>query len=87
MSNPRNIAGRYGLNILIGIDQLMNTLAGGDPDETYSSRLGRIKRMHGGEIPWTRPIPKLIERVLDRIDHGHAEKSIEGDEGKDELFL
>jgi hypothetical protein len=29
------------LNILISIDQLVNTIFGGSPDETISSRLGR----------------------------------------------
>jgi len=33
--------GKYLLNILISIDQLGNTFAGGDPDETISSRLGK----------------------------------------------
>ena len=32
---------KYFKNILIAIDQLLNTLAGGDPDWTISSRLGR----------------------------------------------
>jgi hypothetical protein len=32
---------RYVMNILIGIDQLGNTLMFGDPDETISSRAGR----------------------------------------------
>ncbi len=33
--------GKYFLNILISIDQLGNTLLGGSPDETVSSRVGR----------------------------------------------
>jgi len=33
---------RYFKNILIGIDQLINTLFLGDPDETISSRTGSI---------------------------------------------
>jgi len=32
---------QYIKNILTAIDQLINTLAGGDPDWTISSRLGR----------------------------------------------
>ena len=32
---------KYFLNILISIDQFVNVLFGGDPDETISSRLGR----------------------------------------------
>lgn len=32
---------RYFWRVLISIDQLLNTVAGGDPDETLSSRLGK----------------------------------------------
>ncbi len=50
--------GKWLLNILISIDQLGNTIAGGDPDETISSRLGKLKVKHGGKIPWRRPVSK-----------------------------
>jgi len=60
--------GKYLLNILISIDQLGNTFAGGDPDETISSRLGKMKRKHGGSIPWRRPLSKIIDMGLDKID-------------------
>lgn len=81
-----NPVGQYFFNILIGIDQLGNTLWGGDPDETISSRLGKIKKKNGGKIPWTRPLPKIIDYGLDRIDPNHSIKSIEPDEGKDAVF-
>lgn len=37
---------KYIWNLLIAIDQLFNTILGGDPDETMSSRMGKaiIKR-------------------------------------------
>jgi hypothetical protein len=35
---------QYLFNILVSIDQFGNTLAGGAPDETISSRLGRNYR-------------------------------------------
>ena len=35
---------KYFLNVLIGVDQLGNTILGGDPDETISSRLGKMKK-------------------------------------------
>lgn len=75
--------GRYVLNLLISLDQFGNSILAGDPDETISSRLGRIKRKWGGAIPWTRPVAKLTDWVLDRIDPGHSIRSIEPDEGKD----
>lgn len=65
-------------NILISIDQLGNTLAGGDPDETISSRSGKAKR--DGKL-WGR----LMCRFLNVFDPGHCEGAIESDEGKDEL--
>ena len=39
-----NLASRYLWNVLLSLDQLGNSLLGGDPDETISSRVGRIKR-------------------------------------------
>lgn len=73
--------GRYLLNILISIDQLANTLAGGDPDETISSRIGKIKLAHEGVIPWTSPLVKVIDCLLERIDPNHSIDAIEYDEG------
>ena len=74
---------KYLLNFLISIDQLGNTICGGDPDETISSRLGKLKVRHGGTIPWWRPISKLVDWGLDQIDPGHSVDAIEPDEGKD----
>ena len=75
---------KYFYNVLIGLDQLGNTLAGGDPDETISSRLGKIKRNHKGAIPWRRhPLAWLIDRGLEEVDPGHSIDSIEEDEGDD----
>ena len=74
------------MNILISIDQLGNTLAGGDPDETISSRLGKIKLKYGGSIPWYRPLSKIVDWGLDKIDPGHSVDAIEEDEGSDAIF-
>jgi hypothetical protein len=73
--------GRWAMNILLSIDQLGNSLLGGDPDETISSRLGRIKLKWGGKIPWSRPVARLTELVLNRIDKDHCVEAIEQDEG------
>lgn len=77
---------KYILNILIGVDQLGNIILGGDPDETISSRLGKIKIKHNGNIPWKRPLSKIIDHGLDKIDKNHSIESIEYDEGKDAIF-
>lgn len=78
--------GKWILNILISIDQLGNTILGGDPDETISSRLGKIKVKHGGRIPLYRPLSKAVDWGLDRIDPNHSIDAIEKDEGKDAIL-
>ena len=72
---------KYLKNILISIDQLINTILGGDPDMTISARLGRYYRG-----TW-------IERLVDWMfkwqgnKSGHCENADywESDEGKDAL--
>ena len=78
--------GKYFLNFLISIDQLGNTILGGDPDETISSRLGKLKCRHGGTIAWYRPISKVIDWGLDKIDPNHSTDAIEEDEGSEAIL-
>lgn len=77
---------KWVLNILIGIDQLGNALVGGDPDETISSRLGKLKLKHGGTIPRTRPLSKIIDMGLNAIDPNHSIDAIEHDEGENAIY-
>lgn len=72
----RSRFGQYVFNILYSVDQFFNTVAGGDPDETISSRLGKMAR--DGKL---RLLPGLIVRFLDRIDADHCKDAIENDEG------
>ena len=74
-------------NNLIALDQKWNTVFGGDPDETISSRLGKLKLKHGGTIPWSRPLSKIIDSGLDVIDKNHSIDAIEKDEGEDALWI
>jgi len=67
---------RYFWNVVVSLDQLVNTLFGGDPDETISSRLGKRNWWLGRFICW----------VLDKFDKNHCEKVLEHDEGKDGLW-
>jgi len=76
---------RYLLNLLVALDQLANSLLAGDPDETISSRLGRIKRAHGGQVPLSRPVAKALDTCLNILDPGHSLSSIEPDEGSNGL--
>ena len=78
--------GKWIVNVLIGIDQLGNAFVGGDPDETISSRLGKLKVRHGGKIPWRRPLSKIIDWGLDKIDPNHSVDAIEADEGNDAIL-
>lgn len=75
-------ASRYFWNILIAIDQLLNTVFGGDPDETISSRVGKCRDRHGGTLPWY--LKWLV--FLEYLDPGHLTKTQEQDQGKDEVW-
>jgi len=76
---------RYLVNLLISLDQFLNSVLAGDPDETISSRIGRIKLKWGGVIPRWRVFTRITDRILDRIDPGHSLDAIEEDEGFDGL--
>ena len=70
---------RYLFNVLIGIDQLANTLIGGYPDETISSRAGKGRIM--GSPFWT-VAAFVIDLLFLPFERNHCFKSIEYDEGK-----
>ena len=67
---------KYIFNFLISIDQLGNTLLGGDPDETISSRCA--KRQHIWYWKW-------LGLFLEFVDPGHLEWALEEDEGDQAL--
>lgn len=67
---------RYLWNLLISLDQLANTVMGGSPDETISSRAG--KAMREG-----RRWGCILCQLLNWIEPDHCAKSIEPDEGGD----
>jgi hypothetical protein len=64
---------RYLFNLAIAIDQMVNTLLGGDPDETLSSRCGKSRCR----------FCKWLCAVMERFDYRHCAESIEADEGGD----
>lgn len=64
----------YWKGVLIALDQLLNALAGGWPDETYSSRCWRWS-LQGRDWP---------RRVVDGVawlfhDHNHCRESFESE--------
>lgn len=60
---------QYLWNILVSIDQLFNTLFGGSPDETLSSRVGRNYR---GTF-----IEKSINFAFSWYEDDHCQNNIE----------
>ena len=72
-------------NIALAVDQFFNVVLGGSPDETISSRLGKLKRAHGGTLPWSHPVSKIVDFGLDKIDPNHSIDAIEDDEGDDDV--
>ena len=62
--------GRRAWTLAVSYDQLANAAFGGHEDETISSRAGRARRQ--GKR-WA----CLLCRLLDRLDPGHCERSIE----------
>lgn len=71
----------YLWNLLIAIDQLANTVCGGDPDETISSRLGKWHREGISKKSFRLIIYKVINVIVEWFQKDHFKKSIEVDEG------
>ena len=69
---------RYLLNLCLIADQLVNTLAGGDPAETISSRVGKYARAN--EYPW---LADFIDALFWK---GHCAAAIEEDRGGDAVI-
>jgi hypothetical protein len=67
----------YVWNLLISVDQLVNTIFGGHPDETISSRCGK-------RLPHCTFCRRLC-RFLDRIEYRHCVNTIEEDEGHESV--
>lgn len=70
---------RYLYNLLIVLSQFCNTILGGDPDETMSSRIGKGAR-RGNKFYI------FFSRFLDIFEKNHCKEAIEEDEGKDAIF-
>ena len=62
--------GGYTMNVLVGIDQLGNTILAGEPDETISARAGRNASKRG----W-----RVLAAGLNKIDPNHVEDAIESE--------
>lgn len=71
---------KYLKNLAYALDQLLNTLFAGDPDETISSRLGK-------NYPNSR-MTKIVNVLFawQKRDGGHCASSVEEDEGEMAIF-
>jgi len=67
----------YWKRVIVSVDQLLNTITGGNEDETISSRCGKKVRDYGRKYK----LAYYLCRALHFLDPGHCEKSIENDEG------
>lgn len=70
---------QFNRNLLISFDQLANTLMAGDPDETISSRAGKLQDEF---MP-----ARILCIILDKLDDNHCNRFIEKDEGKKDLLI
>jgi hypothetical protein len=81
---------RYIINVLEAIDQVVNALMAGDPDETISSRIGKAARGDFGNA-WqmiARPFEILIDWIFAKLgQENHCRREIEADEGRDDLIF
>lgn len=68
---------QYLFNLVISVDQFANTVLGGDPDETISSRTAKNAHKRG----W-----RILARILEALDTGHLRRAREDDEGKDAVL-
>lgn len=79
----------YIKNNLIAIDQLINAILGGDPDETISSRLEKSHRGDFGEFwHYVSIVPRFLTNVVFYPIDGlnHCKQALELDEGERDLL-
>ena len=77
---------KYFWNLLLAFDQFINTIFGGDPDETISSRMGKWARNGENNKGFRKPLYKFVNFIVELFEKDHFKQSIEEDEGKDEVI-
>ncbi|MFD2054214.1 hypothetical protein ACFSQT_14255 [Mesorhizobium calcicola] len=77
MATKLEIAGKHVWNVCIALDQLANTVLGGDSDDTVCSHAA--KRMHASRL-WG-----AFAAGMERLDPGHMQRSAEHGCGKDSI--
>jgi hypothetical protein len=71
---------KFWLNLLISIDQFFNTLAGGNPDVTISSKCATMAMNYGGK--WNH-LRKMIDFTFAPIEKNHCLMSMLADDDTD----
>jgi len=69
----------YILNLLLSLDQLGNSIIGGNHDETISSVLGKMvleNKLEG------KPLATALVYILNKLDENHCLDAIEFDRGR-----
>lgn len=77
---------KYFWNVLIATDQFVNTICGGDPDETISSRMGKWARNGENNSGIKKPLYIVANFIVELFEKDHFKKSVEEDEGKNETL-
>lgn len=70
---------RYLLHVAVAIDQLVNAILAGNPDETISSRVGRGAK---AGARWALIAEGIIDWIFEQLGQppGHCRRKIEWDE-------
>lgn len=77
---------QYIWNLFISVDQLVNTIFGGDPDETISSRIGKWNRDGRTERGLRNIVYRFVNGIVEVFEKDHFKKSIEEDRGSNEVL-
>lgn len=76
--------GRYIFNLLLGLDQFINVILLGDPDESISGRLGRAQA--SGRPKWFVPGAKNLVDWGAKVIAGQHNHCLESIEAEDQVF-
>lgn len=75
--------GQYLYNLILGLDQFINVVLLGDPDESISTRTSRAVRS-GKAKPWVYPVAEFIDLLfynkIWKLEKDHVKNSYEPDE-------
>lgn len=70
INNKTGVKG-YIWNVYLALNILANAITGGAERETLSCRINKVSKLNDGNIPWSRPLMKIIYWGVDKLDPGH----------------